>query len=66
MWTLYLLLLTVQVIDHRRKSGATGNTDLMETYLTTRYQNVLDGRHLNNDEIVGMMIALLMAGMLTL
>ncbi len=36
--------------------------DLMETYMTTPYQRVEDGRLLNDEEVAGMMIALLMAG----
>ena len=51
------------VIDARRQSGnMQGNTDLLETFMTARYQNVLEGRQLNNDETVGLLIALLMAG----
>lgn len=38
------------------------SNDLMETFMTVPYKRVLDGRNLNDEEVSGMLIALLMAG----
>eukprot|EP00042_Codosiga_hollandica_P029984 m.169742 g.169742 ORF g.169742 m.169742 type:complete len:521 (+) comp53233_c0_seq2:95-1657(+) len=51
-----------EVIEYRKHTQVTGHGDMMETLMTARYQNVLDGRQVNEDETVGMLIALLMAG----
>jgi len=52
------------VLDQRKKSGKVkdNRSDLMETYMTTAYQRVESGRLMNDNEVAGMMIALLMAG----
>jgi sterol 14-demethylase len=52
-----------KLLDQRRANNVkTGRNDLMETYMTTPYKKVLGGRLLNDVEVSGMMIALLMAG----
>ena len=51
------------VIEQRRLAqNLYGNEDLLETCMTAKYQRVNDGRAFTNDETVGILIALLMAG----
>ena len=53
----------IKVIEGRRASGRTDHHDLMNTFLTTKYKkSVEDGRGLNDVEVSGLLIALLMAG----
>eukprot|EP00049_Salpingoeca_infusionum_P017835 m.354555 g.354555 ORF g.354555 m.354555 type:complete len:530 (+) comp17053_c0_seq1:416-2005(+) len=53
-----------RVVALRRQSGnvQAGRTDLMETFMTTPYRKVLNGRNMTDSEVSGMLIALLMAG----
>ncbi|EGD77209.1 lanosterol 14-alpha-demethylase [Salpingoeca rosetta] len=53
-----------RVIAMRRESGKVkaGRTDLMETFMTVPYKKVLDGRTMTDNEVAGLLIALLMAG----
>eukprot|EP01147_Barroeca_monosierra_P000814 gene814-4096_t len=53
-----------KVIAIRRASGnvRAGRTDLMETFMTVPYKKVLNGRTMTDNEVAGMLIALLMAG----
>eukprot|EP00051_Salpingoeca_urceolata_P000791 m.36129 g.36129 ORF g.36129 m.36129 type:complete len:502 (+) comp10989_c0_seq1:273-1778(+) len=52
-----------EIVEIRRaKEAQTGYGDMLETFLTTKYTGVNDGRSLNEDEISGLMIALLLAG----
>ncbi len=39
-----------------------GYGDMLETFMTSRYYDVLEGRTVNDDETMGLLIALLMAG----
>ena len=51
------------VVESRRaQQDAVERADLLETFLTARYAKVNEQRQLNNDEISGLLIALLMAG----
>ena len=50
------------VIDARRKVDQTEATDLLQTFTTSNYEKVNDKRALTNDEVSGLLIALLMAG----
>lgn len=50
------------VIDARRKVDQTEATDLLQTFTTSHYEKVNDKRALTNDEVSGLLIALLMAG----
>lgn len=52
-----------EVIEARRASGKlSGHDDMLETFLNFKYDKVNDSRALNNEEISGLLIALLMAG----
>jgi sterol 14-demethylase len=53
-----------RVIDERRANDAVkkGRTDMMETFMTVPYKKVLNQRTMNDSEVSGMLIALLMAG----
>ena len=56
-----------KVIDERRKKGANESaTDILQTFIDLKYNESSpgagDGRQLTNDEVVGLLIALLFAG----
>lgn len=52
----------IAVVQNRRAGGRTDHMDLMNTFLTAKYQKVNGGRGLNDEEVSGLLIALLMAG----
>eukprot|EP00040_Diaphanoeca_grandis_P037107 m.240155 g.240155 ORF g.240155 m.240155 type:complete len:504 (-) comp33760_c4_seq1:310-1821(-) len=50
------------VIEKRKVSDDADRSDLLQTFVTSKYTKVNNQRALNNDEISGLLIALLMAG----
>eukprot|EP00048_Salpingoeca_helianthica_P014852 m.223878 g.223878 ORF g.223878 m.223878 type:complete len:511 (-) comp16344_c0_seq1:445-1977(-) len=51
------------IIRGRRESGnVEGHDDMLETFMTSHYEKVLDGRPFNETETAGMLLALLLAG----
>lgn len=50
-----------QVIQERRASGRK-EVDVLQQFIDARYQNVLGGRQLTEDEIAGLLLAVLFAG----
>ncbi len=51
----------LQVIKGRRESGVKED-DMLQTLIDSRYRNVYGGRATNDDEIAGLLIAILFAG----